>query len=107
MSREFSNQSDKAYWAWSYKHLQLIDREQPVSRECFNSGFYLGAQYAMHISGELSPHIAKFLEFVMWLTERSEPEPTAYQQELPLEEAQEEKLRRSSTYGKYPTFTET
>ncbi len=83
--KEFSNKSDQIYWAWSYKHLQLLDRENPACRESFNSGFYLGAQYAIHTSGELSPHIAKFLEFIMWLTERNEPEPTGYQQELPLE----------------------
>lgn len=71
--REFANQSDQAYWAWSYKHLQLLDRENPLSRETFNSGFYLGAQYAMQKSTELSPHVARFIEFMMWLTERNEP----------------------------------
>jgi hypothetical protein len=85
--KEFSNQSDKAYWAWSYKHLAMLDREAVVSRECFNSGFYLGAQYAMQVSSELSPHVARFMEFVMWLTERSptsEANSDAYQ--LPLGE---------------------
>jgi len=77
--REFANESEQAYWAWSYKHLALLDREASLSRECFNAGFYLGAQYAMHTSGELSPHLARFLEFTMWLTERSVSD-----QQLPL-----------------------
>jgi len=87
--KEFSNQSDKIYWAWSYKHLAMLDREASVSRECFNSGFYLGAQYAMHISAELSPHVARFLEFTMWLTEREVPTATladGYQEALPFTE---------------------
>ena len=85
--KEFSNQSDKIYWAWSYKHLQMLDREASVSRECFNAGFFLGAQYAMHTSAELSPHVARFLEFVMWLTERdvsTASNANAYQDELPI-----------------------
>jgi len=72
MPTEFSKASDNAYWAWSYKHLSFLDREQALSRECFNAGFYLGAQYATRTTGEMSPHLARFLEFVMWLTDRSE-----------------------------------
>jgi len=72
MPTEFSKASDNAYWAWSYKHLAFVDREQTLSRECFNAGFYLGAQYATRTTGEMSPHLARFLEFVMWLTDRSE-----------------------------------
>ena len=83
--REFSNQSEQAYWAWSYKHLDLIDRESIVSRTCFNSGFYLGAQYAVHTTAELSPHIARFLEFLMWITERNNTSELVNQLELPLE----------------------
>jgi hypothetical protein len=70
--REFSETSNKAYWAWSYKHLEQSSRETENSRTCFNSGFYLGAQYALKTSGELSPHVARFIEFIMWLTERAE-----------------------------------
>lgn len=70
MANEFARVSDGAYWAWSYKHLSVIKRETPESRECFNAGFFLGAQYAMRTSSELSPHVARFMEFIMWLTER-------------------------------------
>jgi len=70
MPSEFATVSDNAYWAWSYKHLNIIEREDPESRECFNAGFFLGAQYAMRTSGQMSPHVARFMEFVMWLTER-------------------------------------
>jgi len=68
--REFSKQSDSWYYAYINKnHVN----DTPELREAFNRGFYLGAQYAMRTSGELSPHIARFVEFVMWLTERQEP----------------------------------
>lgn len=81
--QEFAKQSDKAYWAWSYKHLYLVDRQLELPRECFNAGFYLGAQYAMQTSAELSPHVARFMEFIMWLTQREEP---SNQLELPLDQ---------------------
>lgn len=87
--KEFSNQSDQIYWAWSYKNLGMLDRENVISRTCFNAGFYLGAQYAMHTSAELSPHVARFLEFTMWLTEREVPTATrvdGYQEALPFAE---------------------
>lgn len=77
MPNEFSKSSDNAYWAWSYKHLQLLDRELPVCRESFNAGFYLGAQYATRVTGEMSPHLARFMEFVMWLTDRPEDSTTS------------------------------
>jgi len=65
--REFSKESDKFYWSVLTKN-QLRDSEE--GRLLFHRGFYLGAQYAMRTSGELSPHIARFMEFIMWLTER-------------------------------------
>lgn len=77
MTSEFSKESDKAYWAWSYKHLHMLDRENPVCRETFNAGFYLGAQYATRVTGEMSPHLARFLEFVMWLTDRADDSTTS------------------------------
>jgi hypothetical protein len=67
--REFSKQSDSYYWAFLTKN-GLHDSEE--MRLAFHRGFYLGAQYAMRTSGELSPHIARFMEFVMWLTERED-----------------------------------
>ena len=76
MTSEFSKASENAYWAWSYKHLASRHRELEIPRTCFNAGFYLGAQYATRVTGEMSPHLARFMEFVMWLTERSEDSTT-------------------------------
>lgn len=67
--REFAEKSSSAYYAVIRKH-SLEDTEE--NRFLFNRGFYIGAQYAMQTSAELSPHIARFLEFMMWLTERPE-----------------------------------
>jgi hypothetical protein len=67
--REFAEKSSNMYYAVIRKH-SLEDTEE--NRFLFNRGFYLGAQYAMHTSSELSPHVARFLEFMMWLTERDE-----------------------------------
>lgn len=66
MPGEFAKESERMYYATRQKNGE--DAEDP--RFMFNRGFYLGAQYAMRTSGELSPHLAKFLEFVMWLTDR-------------------------------------
>jgi hypothetical protein len=49
-------------------------QDSESNRFMFNRGFYLGAQYAMKTSGELSPHIARFIEFIMWMTEREDDE---------------------------------
>lgn len=68
--REFSKVSDGMYYAYIRKN-ELADTVE--GRTLFNAGFYRGSQYAMRTSGELSPHIARFVEFVMWLTERVEP----------------------------------
>jgi hypothetical protein len=65
--REFGQTSNSAYYAYIRKN-GLEDTEE--LRTTFNRAFYFGAQYAMKTSAELSPHIARFLEFVMWLTER-------------------------------------
>lgn len=67
MGSQFNEQAERMYWAVLNKN-QLNDSEE--SRLLFNRGFYLGAQFAMRTSGELSPHIARFMEFIMWLTER-------------------------------------
>ena len=67
--REFSRQSDSSYYAYISKN-GIADTVE--GRTLFNAGYYRGAQYAMRTSGELSPHIARFIEFVMWLTERVE-----------------------------------
>jgi hypothetical protein len=69
MGSQFNKESESFYWR-TLRRNQLEDTED--GRLLFNRGFYLGAQYAMRTSGELSPHIARFLEFVMWLTERED-----------------------------------
>lgn len=72
MSSEFNKDANSAYYAVITKnHIE----NTPDNRFMFNRGWYLGAQYAMHTSGELSPHLARFMEFVMWLTERSDEIP--------------------------------
>lgn len=82
MPDEFSRASDSAYWSVlrrnEYAHT-------PDNQFMFNRGFYLGAQYAMRTSGELSPHLARFMEFVMWLTERSDDESETEIAEEPAE----------------------
>lgn len=65
--REFSKESESYYWRTLNKN-DIQDSE--TNRLLFNRGFYLGAQFAMKTSGELSPHLARFMEFVMWLTEK-------------------------------------
>jgi hypothetical protein len=67
--REFSKESESYYWRTIRKN-DIGDSE--AGRLLFNRGFYLGAQFAMRTSSELSPHIARFLEFVMWLTEKED-----------------------------------
>jgi len=67
--REFSKESESYYWRTLHKN-DLKDSE--AGRLLFNRGFYLGAQFAMRTSSELSPHIARFVEFMMWLTERED-----------------------------------
>jgi hypothetical protein len=70
-SSEFNRAGTSAYYAVIRKN----DVEDTVDGHLlFNRGWFLGAQYAMRTSSELSPHIARFLEFVMWLTERSDDE---------------------------------
>ena len=67
--REFSEISWKMYYAYITKN-HIDDSES--NRTLFNAGFYRGARYSLTTSGELSPHIARFIEFVMWLSESTE-----------------------------------
>jgi len=56
-------------------NIELCDHYNHESGKCpqllemFNAGFYRGAQYSIKVSGELSPYIARFIEFMMWITE--------------------------------------
>lgn len=72
MTDTFNKDANSAYYAVITKnHIENTED----GRLLFRRGWYLGAQYAMHTSGELSPHLARFMEFVMWLTERSDEIP--------------------------------
>ena len=101
MTNEFAKASDEAYWAWSYKHLASRHRELEIPRTCFNAGFYLGAQYAIRTSGAMSPHLARFLEFVMWLTERSDDSTTSSTKRG--SSSTENKYGEEDEYGTYCT----
>ena len=69
MSRsEYNDEAAKAWFAFA---AQFPDADP---RTAFNRGFFLGGQYTMRVSSSLSPHIARFIEFMMWLTERSDEE---------------------------------
>lgn len=64
---EFNDEIRDRYYAFVREfHIP----ESPDTRVSFSRGFFLGAQYAMRTSSRLSPHIARFIEFMMWLTER-------------------------------------
>jgi hypothetical protein len=74
--REFSKKSERICYAYFTKHNIA---HTPENRTLFNAAFYLGAQYATQTTSELSPHIARFMEFIMWLWEmdsadRKEPD---------------------------------
>ena len=65
--REFAGVSDRMYYAYITKN-HIEDSEN--GRTLWNAGFYRGSRYAIQTSGELSPHLARFMEFVMWMVER-------------------------------------
>ncbi|HEX8867668.1 MAG TPA: hypothetical protein VF821_18560 [Lentzea sp.] len=41
-------------------------------REIFEMGFRRGAQWSARLTGKLSPHMAAFTEFAMWVMDRPE-----------------------------------
>lgn len=66
---QFERTIENFYFATINKNKKHIDFEgTEAERFLFNRGFYLGAQWSARTSGELSPHIAKFIEFMVWLT---------------------------------------
>ena len=66
---QFERIIDSFYFATLAKNKKHISFEgTEAERFLFNRGFYLGAQWSARTSGELSPHIAKFIEFMVWLT---------------------------------------
>jgi hypothetical protein len=76
---ELSRRGERIYYAYTTKHpIRDCDHSGHIVRDCpefrtiANAMFYQGAQYALHASAELSPHIARFIEFIMWLTDKEE-----------------------------------
>jgi hypothetical protein len=69
-TKEFNDEATDRYFAF-IREFHITGTED--TRVSFSRGFYLGAQYAMRTSSSLSPHIARFIEFMMWLTERETP----------------------------------
>ena len=66
---QFERTIENFYFATINKNKKHIDFEgTEAERFLFNRGFYLGAQWSARTSGELSPHITKFIEFMVWLT---------------------------------------
>jgi len=64
-----------AWFSW-----RDCDLEDMSVREGFSVGFRRGAQWSAKLSGKLSPHMAAFAEFVMWIMER--PEDDVWDQPL-------------------------
>ena len=86
--REFSDETTRAYYKFARRTgLRDCDHEGHSWKECpelrfmFNRAFFMGAQYATQVSGELAPYLARFVEFMMWVTEKEEV--NGYQYELP------------------------
>jgi hypothetical protein len=75
---EFDRTIANFYFATINKNKRHIEFQgTEAERFLFNRGFYLGAQWSARTSADLSPHIAKFIEFMVWLTA----------DEIPLEDA--------------------
>jgi hypothetical protein len=78
MKNEFQQTIDNFYFATIAKNKAHIDFEgTEAERFLFNRAFYLGAQWSARTSSELSPHIAKFIEFMVWLTADEIPQDAA------------------------------
>lgn len=56
-----------AYFSWRDR-----DLEDMTVREAFAVGFRRGSQWTAKLTGSLSPHLAAFTEFAMWVMERPE-----------------------------------
>jgi len=75
---QFQQTIDNFYFATLAKNKRHINFEGTEAEKfLFNRGFYLGAQWSARTTGELSPHIAKFIEFMVWLTGDELPEDAA------------------------------
>ena len=78
MRNEFQQTIDNFYFATIAKNKSHIDFEGTEAETfLFNRGFYLGAQWSARTTSELSPHIAKFIEFMVWLTGDEIPQDAA------------------------------
>jgi len=78
MTDQFQRTIDNFYFATLAKNKRHINFEgTEAERFLFNRAFYLGAQWSARTSAELSPHIAKFIEFMVWLTGEEIPDNAA------------------------------
>jgi hypothetical protein len=78
MKNDFQQTIDNFFFATIAKNKAHIDFEgTEAERFLFNRAFYLGAQWSAKTSSELSPHIAKFIEFMVWLTADEIPQDAA------------------------------
>jgi len=62
--------ANHAFYSWRDR-----DLEDMSIHEAFNVGFRRGAQWSAKLTGKLSPHLAAFAEFVMWVMDRPEDDP--------------------------------
>ena len=75
---QFERIIENFYFATINKNKKHINFEgTEAERFLFNRAFYLGAQWSARTSAELSPHIAKFIEFMVWLTGEEIPDNAA------------------------------
>lgn len=62
------------FWPWYRAYMRQADTE-PTARTAYSAGFDAGARWALKTSGELSPHIARFIELMVhlgWLEPQDE-----------------------------------
>jgi hypothetical protein len=76
---QFNAQVRASFYRYVATHsFELCDHYNHESGKCpqiletFNAGFFRGAQFATKTTSELSPYIARFTEFMMWLTDDRE-----------------------------------
>ena len=66
---QFERTIDNYYFATITKNKRhIIFEGTEAEKFLFNRGFYLGAQWSARTTADLSPHIAKFIDFMVWLT---------------------------------------
>ena len=68
---ELSKAATSALYRYASRHPE-VDVWDEQTRLLANAMFAMGGEWAMRTSSELSPHIARFLEFISWLMERDD-----------------------------------